>query len=74
MKQPTNGSEPTPADNGAEESSANYMEAPHLFDPSDRQAQRPAPPVWNAVYYRAESENGQQQLRADAAGWTHASN
>lgn len=78
LKEPANGSiEPTPSAEGSEESnenSATYMEAPQLFNPSDRTAQRVAAPVWNAVYHKTASGDGQQQLAADAAGWTSVSN
>jgi len=78
LKEPANGSiEPTPATeiNGeSDENSANYMEAPQLFNPSDRTAGRATAPVWNAVYYKSASADSQQQLEADAAGWTSASN
>jgi hypothetical protein len=76
LNKPTNGAEePTPATESHEhkdESSANYLEAPQLFNPSDRTAQRSAAPVWNAVYHQEASADN--QLQADAAGWTSASN
>jgi len=78
LKEPANGSmEPTPAAEGSDpnnENSAGYMEAPQLFNPSDRTAQHLAAPVWNAVYHKTASADAQQQLEADAAGWTSVSN
>lgn len=78
LQEPANGSmEPTPAAENSEESgenSANYLDAPELFNPSDRTAEHVAAPVWNAVYHKPASGDPQQQLEADAAGWTSASN
>ena len=51
-----------------------YLEAPQLFNPSDRTAQHTAAPVWNAIYHKSASGEGQQQLDADATGWTSVSN
>jgi hypothetical protein len=78
LKEPANGSMgPTPATENADpsnENSAGYMEAPQLFNPSDRTAEHVAAPVWNAVYHKTASAESQQQLQADATGWTSVSN
>jgi hypothetical protein len=57
-----------------------YFQAPKLFDPSDRTAQRSIAPVTRAVYekpvaYRSVSARpiSIEQARQDAIGWTSAS-
>jgi hypothetical protein len=44
-----------------------------LFKPNDRTAQNGAATVRTAVYFKAASANGQEQLEADAVGWTSVS-
>jgi hypothetical protein len=78
LKEPINGSmESAPSSENTDpgdENSAGYLEAPQLFNPSDRTAQHTAAPVWNAIYHKSASAEGQQQLDADATGWTSVSN
>jgi hypothetical protein len=95
LKPPAEGTEPPPADEsnetkpedtpteGASGPSANYFEAPKLFDPKDRTAQRKISPVRTALYeqrvgYRGVSMSNQkitaEQAHRDAAGWSSAAN
>jgi len=60
--------------------SANNLQAPQLFDPNDRTAQRHMAPVWTAVYHTtsgtapaATPVSWQQQVERDAVGWTSVS-
>lgn len=76
--------EPTqPATNGtstgSSTGSSTYFEAPQLFDPSDRAAQRKPAPVRTAVLHRSTSETtltttkiSWEQAVADAEGWRSA--
>jgi hypothetical protein len=73
--------EPGPDVNGedpykVEGDSSTYFQAPKLFDPSDRTAQRSIAPVTTALYekpvsYRQVSTQpiSRQQAERDAAGW-----
>jgi hypothetical protein len=60
--------------------SASQMQAPKLFDPSDRTASRHPAPVWTAVYHKVSGAEAvaqpisYQQAEQDAEGWTSASN
>lgn len=63
------------------EPSANYFEAPKLFNPNDRTAARVAAPVRNAVYERPTSYRPISTSHSYAAptqqvepGWTSGSN
>jgi hypothetical protein len=56
------------------------MQAPQLFDPSDRTAARHAAPVWTAVYHKPSASDppimqnvSRRQAELDAEGWTSAS-
>lgn len=58
-----------------------YFQAPKLFDPNDRAAQRRIAPVTTALYHKPVSYRSVstrpitvQQAQQDAAGWTSASN
>lgn len=67
--------EPTaePADD-----SATNLQAPKLFDPSDRTASRHPAPVWTAVYHKVSGTKAAaqpiswQQAERDAEGWSSA--
>ncbi len=50
-QKPTDDVTPTP-EPAEDDNSASYFEAPQLFNPQDRTAQRSAAPVWNAVYHK----------------------
>lgn len=98
QKPPTNGTSVTPVQpepgtdsngtdpydvNGANGDNSTYFQAPKLFDPNDRTAQRSITPVRTAVYEQPVSYYGisaqrataitEQQAVADAAGWVSAS-
>jgi hypothetical protein len=71
--------DPKPQDDAIDENATN-MQAPQLFDPSDRTAQRHAAPVWTAVYHKSAASAPQigrnvslRQAELDAEGWTSAS-
>lgn len=70
--------QPMPADEEAGDSA--NLQAPQLFDPSDRTAERHQAPVWTAVYHKpVDATTGKvysvsrRQALADAEGWTSAS-
>jgi hypothetical protein len=92
-KQPTNGTNgpttPAPGDDGTDKDlfdtsdsdGSTFFQAPKLFDPNDRTAQRSVAPVTKAVYhkpvaYRTVSTRPitAEQAQQDAVGWTSASN
>jgi len=58
--------------------SATHLQAPQLFDPNDRTAQRHMAPVWTAVYHTTSGAEptaqpvAWQQIEQDAAGWSSA--
>jgi hypothetical protein len=69
--------EPQPQDDTADDSA---MQAPQLFDPNDRTAERHAAPIWTAVYHKPAvgiqptvQNISWQQAELDAEGWTSAS-
>ena len=71
--------QPEPQDEPTDENATN-MQAPQLFDPNDRTAQRHAAPVWTAVYHKSAAGAqpiaqtvSWQQAELDAQGWTSAS-
>lgn len=83
--QPSPGADETPEYDpyhpSATDDSATFNEAPKLFDPNDRTAQRIQRPVVTAVYtkpaaYRSVSTRPAtaEQARQDAIGWASASN
>ena len=59
--------------------SATNLQAPKLFDPNDRTAQRHPAPVWTAVYHKVSGAESAaqtiswQQVERDAEGWSSAS-
>lgn len=56
--------------------SATNLQAPQLFDPNDRTAQRHMAPVWTAVYHTTSGAEpaaqpvAWQQIQQDAEGWS----
>lgn len=74
---------PAEASPASEGSNAQYFEAPELFNPKDRTAQRSIAPVRTALYkqpvgYQQISAPSSEritaeQARRDAVGWTSAS-
>jgi hypothetical protein len=70
---------PEPQGESTDENATN-MQAPQLFDPSDRTAQRHPAPVWTAVYHKSAASAqpsalniSLQQAELDAEGWSSAS-
>ena len=70
--------QPEPKADATDESATN-LQAPKLFDPSDRTAELHKAPVWTAVLHKLSGTEptaqpvSWQQAERDAAGWTSAS-
>jgi hypothetical protein len=70
---------PEPQSDATDENATN-LQAPQLFNPGDRTAQRHAAPVWTAVYHKPRANSqptiqniSWQQVQRDAEGWSSAS-
>jgi hypothetical protein len=66
---------PAPAESENDKNST-YFEAPKLFNPQDRTAERNAAPVYNAVYHKVASQTAAEPVSVrqyDASGWVSAS-
>jgi len=75
---PEAATQPEPQPGPADDSATN-LQAPKLFDPNDRTAQRHMAPVWTAEYHKVGGARptaqpiSLQQVERDAEGWTSAS-
>jgi hypothetical protein len=70
--------QPEPKADSTDENATN-LQAPKLFDPSDRTAERHMAPVWTAVLHKLSGAEPSaqpvswQQAERDAEGWTSVS-